>query len=70
VKQDIAMVGTAIATLPGDQSGIRIASHDDYCTGENRWRDAAGDPISAEQGAADSHGENGSVLLALKVTDC
>ncbi|OBY25763.1 hypothetical protein [Leisingera sp. JC1] len=46
----IAMDGTAIATLPGNQSGISIAFHDDYSTDEDRWRDASGNTISAEQG--------------------
>ncbi len=47
----IAMDGIAIATLPGDQSGVSIAFHDDYSTSEDRWRDAAGNQISAEEGA-------------------
>jgi Ca2+-binding RTX toxin-like protein len=46
----IAMGGIAIATLPGDQSGISIAFHDDYSTDEDRWRDASGTEISAEDG--------------------
>lgn len=47
----IAMDGVAIARLPGDQSDISVAFHDDYSTAEDRWRNAAGDPISAEEGA-------------------
>ncbi len=50
----IAMDGVGIATLPGDQSEVSIAFHDDYSTDEDRWRDAAGNPISPEQGAAAS----------------
>lgn len=46
----IAMDGIAIATLPGDQSGVSIAFHDDYSTVEDCWRDAAGNQISAEEG--------------------
>lgn len=47
----IAMDGIAIASLPGDQSGVSIAFHDDYSTSEDRWRDASGNQISAEEGA-------------------
>ncbi|MBY6066522.1 hypothetical protein KUW17_07210 [Leisingera aquaemixtae] len=47
----IAMDGVSIATLPGDQSGVGIAFHDDYSTSEDRWRNAAGEEISAEDGA-------------------
>ena len=50
----IAMDGIAVATLPGDQSAISIAFHDDYSTDEDRWRDASGNVISAEQGATAS----------------
>lgn len=46
----IAMDGIAVAALPGNQSGISIAFQDDYSTAEDRWRDASGGEISAEDG--------------------
>nr|WP_174146938.1 hypothetical protein [Leisingera sp. ANG59] len=46
----IAMDGIAGAALPGDQSGVSIAFHDDYSTDEDRWRDTAGNTINAEEG--------------------
>ncbi|WP_261399842.1 hypothetical protein [Leisingera daeponensis] len=46
----IAMDGIAVSALPGDQSEISIAFHDDYSTDEDRWRDAAGNTISAVEG--------------------
>lgn len=50
----IAMDGTAVATVPGDQSGIGIAFYDDYSTDEVRWRNAAGEAITPAQGSAAS----------------
>lgn len=50
----ITMDGVAVATLPGDQSGISVAFHDDYSTDEDRWRDASGNTISAADGNAAS----------------
>lgn len=47
----IAMDGVGFVILPGDQSGISIAFHDDYSTSEDRWRNAAGEVISAVDGA-------------------
>ncbi|MFW8635945.1 hypothetical protein [Cribrihabitans pelagius] len=46
----VAMDGITIATLPGDQSAVSIAFHNDYSTSEDRWRDAAGNPVSPEEG--------------------
>lgn len=46
----ITMDGIAIAAVPGDQSGISIAFHDDYSIDEDRWRDGSGNVISADDG--------------------
>ena len=50
----LAMDGVAITTLNGDQSTASVAFHDNYSTDEDRWRDGAGDPVTAAQGQAAS----------------
>lgn len=47
----VAAMRRTSCTAPGDQSDISVAFHDDYSTAEDRWRNAAGDPITAEEGA-------------------
>lgn len=47
----IVMNGVAVAVLNGDQSNTSLALHDDYSTGEDRWIDGDGTPITAEAGS-------------------